>query len=144
MTISTELKPSLWDKEYIIENLPVWIYSDNKQPESVQECKAKISATQYTIRDIELQIEIRELELKTGSSRHNSSFEYEKWKAQALRAKQTHLYLLNAYTYWLTLTEKESVGNDPKSCEVSKTLKTLIDLLIEEPDDFVQQLEKLM
>jgi len=84
MTISTEPKPSLWDKEYIIENLPVWIYSDNKQPESVQECKAKISATQYTIRDIELQIEIRELELKTGSSRHNSSFEYERWKAQAL------------------------------------------------------------
>ena len=144
MTFSTEPKPSLWDTEYIIENLPVWIYSDNKQPESVQECKAKISATQYTIRDIELQIEIRELELKTGSSRHNSSFEYEKWKAQALRAKQTHLYLLNAYTYWLTLIEKESVGNAPKTCEISKTLKTLIDLLIEEPNDFVEQLENLM
>ena len=143
MTILTEPKPSLWDKEYIIENLPVWIYSDNKQPESVQECKAKISATQYTIRDIELQIEIRELELKTGSSRHNSSFEYERWKAQALRAKQTHLYLLNAYTYWLTLTEKESAGNDSKTCKTAETLKKLINLLIFEPEDFVEQLQKL-
>ena len=86
-----------------------------------------------------MHVEIRELELKTGSSRHGSSFEFEKWKAQALRAKQTHLYLLNAYSYWLLLNEREaspSVLND----KITK----LIGLLIEEPKDFVTQLENLL
>lgn len=135
----TPAKPVLWDKDYIIDNLPVWIYTDNDQPDSIADCKAKISATQYTIKDIDLQIEIRELELKTGSSRHSNAFDYEKWKAQALRAKQTHLYLLNAYTYWLLLNEKSSGAT-----ALEKKLNTLITLLIEDPADFVGQVEKLL
>lgn len=142
MTVTVPVKPSLWDSKYVIENLPAWIYSDNKQPESIEECKAKISSTEYTIRDIELQIEIRELELKTGSSRHNSSFEFDRWKTQALRAKQTHLYLLNAHKYWLMLNENFERENPAK--DLKKTVEKLIELLIEEPSDFVVQLESLL
>lgn len=136
---ATPAKTVLWDKEFIIDNLPIWIYTDNEQPRSISDCKAKISATQYTIKDIDLQIEIRELELKTGNSRHSNAFDYEKWKAQALRAKQTHLYLLNAYTYWLLLSEK-----NPAALTLDKKLNTLITLLIEDPADFVEQIEKLL
>lgn len=142
MTVTVPVKPSLWDAKYVIENLPSWIYSDNKQPESIEECKAKISSTEYTIRDIELQIEIRELELKTGSSRHNSSFEFDRWKTQALRAKQTHLYLLNAHKYWLMLNERSEQQDTYK--DLKKTVEKLIELLIEEPSDFVAQLETLL
>jgi len=134
-----EVKVNLWNERYVIDNLPSWLYTDNPEPTSILECQAKISALQYTIQDIDLQVEIRELELKTGNSRHGSSFEFEKWKAQALRAKQTHLYLLNAYSYWLLLNEREaspSVLND----KITK----LIGLLIEEPKDFVTQLENLL
>lgn len=133
----SQTKPALWRSEYIVENLPTWIYTDNQEPAGLPECKAKISSLQYTIQDIELQIQIRELELKTGSSRHTSAFDYDKWRTQALRAKQTHLYLLNAYSYWLILNERE------KSEESSK-LNTVIKLLIDEPKDFVAQLEKLL
>ena len=41
MTVTVPTKPSLWDAKYVIENLPAWIYSDNKQPESIEECKAQ-------------------------------------------------------------------------------------------------------
>jgi hypothetical protein len=139
MTFTPETKPCLWDKEYIIDNLPVWIYSDNQQPASISECRARISSIEYTIKDIELQIEIRELELKTGSSRHQSSHEYEKWRTQALRAKQTHMYLLNAYSYWLLLNERKE-GED----KLSHKVDALINLLIEEPADFITQLEALV
>jgi hypothetical protein len=139
MTFTQEQKPCLWSKEYIIDNLPVWIYSDNAQPNSIAECKAKISATEYTIRDIELQIEVRELELQTGNSRHTSNFDFQKWRAQALRAKQTHMYLLNAYTYWLLLNEREQNGKTEQN-KVNKVIR----LLIDEPKDFVEQLEALL
>ena len=139
MTFTQEQKPCLWSKEYVIDNLPVWIYSDNPQPTSISECKAKISATEYTIRDIELQIEVRELELQTGNSRHTSNFDFQKWRAQALRAKQTHMYLLNAYTYWLLLNEREQ-NSKTEPNKVNKVIR----LLIDEPKDFVEQLEALL
>lgn len=142
MTTTIPVKPSLWDAKYVIDNLPAWIYSDNKQPESIEECKAKISCTEYTIRDIELQIEIRELELKTGNSRHNNNFEYDRWKTQALRAKQTHLYLLNAHKYWLALNERSE--STETSEHTQKKLKKVIQLLISEPEDFYKQLEALL
>jgi len=134
-----ESKPCLWNEKYVIENLPSWLYSDNQEPNSAMECKAKISALQYTIQDIDLQIEIRELELKNGLSRHGSAFEFEKWKAQALRAKQTHTYLLNAYSYWLLLNEK-----DTSILNTSEIIRKLIELLIEEPKDFTAQQEELL
>jgi len=130
-------KPVLWRSEYIVENLPSWIYTDNDEPRGEAECRAKISSLQYTIQDIELQIQIRELELKTGSSRHTNTFDYDKWRTQALRAKQTHLYLLNAYSYWSILNERRKTSEESK-------LNTVIKLLIEEPKDFVERLEKLV
>lgn len=133
---ATPHKPCLWRSEFVVENLPSWIYSDNDEPRSEAECKAKISSLEYTIKDIELQIEIRELELKTGTSRHGTSYDFEKWKVQALRAKQTHTYLLNAYTYWLLSSQR-------KEPDESK-LNSVIRLLIDEPSDFVAQLEKLL
>jgi hypothetical protein len=142
MTLTAPVKPSLWEAKYVIENLPAWIYSDNKQPETLEECRAKISSTEYTIRDIELQIEIRELELKTGNSRHNSNFEFDRWKTQALRAKQTHLYLLNAHKYWLALNERPEAETSVE--QLRKTLNKVIELLTREPDDFYKQLEALL
>jgi hypothetical protein len=139
MTLIQEQKPCLWSKDYIIDNLPVWIYSDNPEPTCIAECKAKISATEYTIKDIELQIEVRELELQTGSSRHSSNFDFQKWRAQALRAKQTHMYLLNAYNYWLILNERKENTKLLKS-----KLDNLINILIEDPVDFVDRLEALL
>ncbi|HAW77693.1 MAG TPA: hypothetical protein DCW74_18405, partial [Alteromonas australica] len=57
-------KATVWDKKNIISNLPPWVYTDFKQPESISECKALISATEYTLKDIDLQIEIRKAELE--------------------------------------------------------------------------------
>jgi len=135
MIAVAEHKPCLWSSQYVIDNLPPWIYSDSEEPRDLAECKAKISALEYTIKDIELQIEIRELELKTGSSRHQSSFDYEKWKTQALRAKQTHMYMLNAFTYWALLNENRQ---NPTQGDA---IKKVVRLLIDEPEDFLEQLE---
>ncbi len=130
-------RPSLWDEEFKIDNLPTWIYTDNQPPKDIRDCEAKISSLEYTIRDIELQIEIRELELKTGSSRHSSAFDYEKWKVGALKAKQTHYYLLNAYTYWLIKNERSALDSPGK-------LDKLIELLIEDPADFETKAKALL
>lgn len=130
-------RPSLWDEEFKIDNLPTWIYTDNQPPKDIRDCEAKISSLEYTIRDIELQIEIRELELKTGSSRHSSAFDYEKWKVGALKAKQTHYYLLNAYTYWLIKNERSALDSPGK-------LDKLIELLIEDPSDFETKAKALL
>lgn len=135
---SSELKrPCLWEDQYKIENLPAWIYTDNQPPKNIQDCEAKLSSLNYTVRDIELQIEIRELELKTGYSRHGNAFDFEKWKIGALKAKQTHLYLLNAYTYWL-------IKNTPRTLDTAVKLDKLITLLIEEPADFEQKATALL
>ena len=134
---SNSQKPFLWAENERIQNLPFWIYTDNEAPKSIQECKATISALTYIVQDIDLQIEIRELELRGGNSRHNSSFEYEKWKVQALRAKQTHYYLLNAHNYWL-------IKNTPEQTDKNQKLHKLIRLLVDEPQDFVTQLELLI
>lgn len=130
-------RPSLWDEEFKIDNLPTWIYTDNKPPRDFNDCEAKISSLEYTIKDIELQIEIRELELKTGSSRHSSAFDYEKWKVGALKAKQTHYYLLNAYTYWLIKNQRNELDTPGK-------LDKLIQLLIEDPTDFETKAQALL
>jgi hypothetical protein len=135
---STELKrPCLWDEEVRIENLPGWIYTDNQPPASFKDCQAKISSLEYTIKDIELQIEIRELELKTGSSRHSNAFDFERWKVGALKAKQTHYYLLNAYSYWL-------IKNTPNVVDTTSKLDKLIALLIEDPADFETKASALL
>jgi hypothetical protein len=130
-------RPCLWEDHFKIDNLPAWIYTDNQPPKDITDCEAKISSLEYTIRDIELQIEIRELELKTGSSRHSSAFDYEKWKVGALKAKQTHYYLLNAYTYWLIKSQRSTLDSPAK-------LDKLIELLIEDPADFETKARALL
>ena len=75
--------------------------------------------------------------MRGGNSRHNSSFDFEKWKTQALRAKQTHYYLLNAHNYWL-------IKNTPEKLDMDQKLHKLIRLLADEPKDFVTQLELLL
>lgn len=134
-----EPKKTLWDPKYMIDNLPPWLYTDNEEPTSLVECEAKVKSLEFTLQDIDLQIQIRELELKTGSSRYGSSFEFEKWQAQALKAKQTHLYLLNAYTYWFLLNKEPSSETGEY-----KNFKKLIQILIEDPTDIVEQLTKLL
>ena len=131
------VKEPLWDSRFIIPNLPPWIYSDNEPPISVTDCVAKISALEYTIVDIDLQIDIRQSEMSMGNSRYQNSYDFEKWRCQALKAKQSQYYLLNAYKYWLIL-------NDPKTLDEPSKLDKLIELLIEEPSDFIQQAQALL
>lgn len=135
--IKTEPRKNLWDSEYVIENLPFWIYENHEQPSSIKDCQARISALEFTLKDIDLQLEVRELELRTGNSRHNSTFDFEKWRIGALKAKQTHLYVLNALTYWL-------IKNQPDKLDLNKRVNRLIKLLIEDPKDFVEKAEALL
>jgi hypothetical protein len=125
-----------WDKKYIIDNLPPWVYAKHEQPRSVAEAKAKISALEHTLKDMDLQVEVRDIEVKIGESRHASSFEHEKWRSKILRAKQSSLYVLNAYKYWLILNTEDQYSNK-KFCD-------LVELLIEDPTDFVQKAKKLI
>lgn len=146
MTFTSErtssTKACLWDERFVIENLPPWIYTDNHQPSSLQECEAKISSLEYTLRDIDLQIDIRELELRTGNSRHQSNFDYEKWKVQALKAKQTQYYLLNAYKFWYIKNKRENAGEVDQSTR--EILNSLIKLLIDDPHDFEERAKSLL
>jgi len=136
-TNTHEQKPYLWDKEFVIDNLPSWIYTDNDSPKSITDCRAIISSLEFTIRDIDLQIEVRELELKTGDSRHQNSFDFERWRAQALKAKQTHFYLLNAHKYWL-------IKKTPQEHDITPKFAKLIEILIEDAPDFQQKLKTLL
>lgn len=139
-------KPSVWDKKYIIENLPPWVYQDNPEPKSVSECSATICRLEHTIEDIELQIKIREFELETGIGRQQSKHEHDKWVVQALRAKQTYKYLLSAYKYWLITNQtdfekKSSTYNFAKL--LCSSFMELCELLKTEPPDFEDQLDSI-
>ena len=129
-------KELLWDTKHIISNLPSWVYSDFSEPKSVNECKALISATEYTLRDIDLQIQIRlaELDRKPGATFKE---EYQRWLAGALRAKQTNLYLQSAYNYWLILNEDNEVSLEHK-------LKKVIEIIADDDEDLVEQLKALI
>ncbi|REK53377.1 MAG: hypothetical protein DWQ49_11860 [Bacteroidetes bacterium] len=104
---------------------------------SVKDCEAKISAIEYTIVDIDLQIDIRQSECAMGSSRYKSTFDFEKWRCQALKAKQSQYYLLNAHKYWLIL-------NTTQPLDVPQKLDKLIELLVEDSPDFHQQAQALL
>ena len=129
-------KELLWDTKHIISNLPSWVYSDFSEPKSVNECKALISATENTLRDIDLQIQIRlaELDRKPGATFKE---EYQRWLSGALRAKQTNLYLQSAYNYWLILNEDNEVSLEHK-------LKKVIEIIADDDEDLVEQLKALI
>tara|TARA_Y100001972_G_C7552067_1_gene277531 strand:+ start:51 stop:572 length:522 start_codon:yes stop_codon:yes gene_type:complete len=125
-----------WDSRFVIKNLPGWVYTDFAEPTSTSECKALISAAEYTIADIDLQIEIKKADLdrKPSTAAHEA---YQKWLSGALRAKQTNMYLLSAYNYWKLLSVDDEWSTEQK-------LRRVIELLQEEPEDFTQQLELLL
>jgi hypothetical protein len=125
-----------WDKKYVIDNLPPWVYAKHDQPKSVAEAKAKISALEHTLLDMDLQIEVRDIEVKIGESRHATPFDHEKWRAKILRAKQSSLYVLNAFRYWLILNTQDN-HSDSK-------FNRLVELLIEDPVDFVEKAKTLL
>ena len=56
--------------------------------------------------------------------------------------------MLNAYTYWLILNEKNTPLDKETSLQVSDgislKLRQLIQLLIEEPPNFIEELEQLI
>lgn len=106
-------------------------------PANRAECAAKISSIELTIADIDIQMEIRQSEVNMGNSRYGSSYDFEKWRLGALKAKQSQYYLLNAYRYWQVL-------NDPSYTDEDSKLNKLIKLLVEDPTDFVQQVERLL
>ena len=82
-------------------------------------------------------MEIRQSEMSIGKSRYDNTYDFEKWRLGALKAKQSQYYLLNAYRYWQVL-------NDNKYDEEDTKLNKLIKLLIEDPKDFVQLAERLL
>ena len=59
------------------------------------------------------------------------------WRCQALKAKQSQNYILNAYNYWLALNKTEPL-------DVSEKLDKLIVLLAEDPDDFLLRVKALI
>lgn len=151
LTPPTEVSPTkpklaVWDKKYIIENLPPWVYQDNPEPKSVSECAATICRLEHTIEDIELQIKIREFELETGIGRQQSKHEHDKWVVQALRAKQTYKYLLSAYRYWL-ITNQTAFETKSSTYNFAKLLCNnfieLCELLKTEPVDFENQIDSI-
>lgn len=127
----------VWDKKYVIENLPPYIYESNEPPSSFAHCEAKISSIELTIIDIDIQIDIKQAEMNLGSGKYSNNWDFEKWRVSALRAKQNQYYLLNAYKYWLKL-------NDPSLDNSGSRFNKLLKLLIDEPGDFVQQAQELL
>jgi len=125
-----------WDNQFVIKSLPAWVYKDFDEPSSINECRALISATEYTLKDIDLQIEIKKADIERRSS-HDGHDDYQRWRAGALRAKQTQLYLQSAYTYWMIMNQDDAWTLEQK-------LRRVIELLQEEPEDFTQQLEMLL
>lgn len=145
-TQTFQSKPNLWDEKYIIENLPPWVYQDNPEPKSLKECEATICRLEHTIEDIELQIKIREFEMETGTGRQQSKHEHDKWVVQALRAKQTHKYLLSAYKYWKIINDKavHNKSNTLRSAAIiCGYLSTLCALLKDDPPTFEDELDAL-
>jgi len=129
-----EYRPSNWDEFETIDTLPSWVYENHEVPNSIEECKAKISRIKHTIADIDLQIEIKAAEL---ASEGGSEQQFNSWKATALRAKQSQNYVLNAYSYWLEL-------NSHGALDLSKKFNMLVGLLIEDPVDFVSRAQILL
>ncbi len=137
---TTRSKPAYtWDKKYIVENLPSWVYSEYKQPDSLAECDARISSIECTIEDIDIQIKIKEL-----AEAHSQTKEFEKWKIQALKARQTHMYLLNAYKYWSILCdENKATTTFLWGASTADKLDQLIEILYEDSPMMLEKIGKL-
>lgn len=136
----------LWSSEYIISNLPPWVYQQNEEPKTLEECDATICKLEHTIEDIELQIHIRDFELETGTGRQQSKYEHDKWVVQALKAKQTHKYLLSAYKYWRIINSKKeaaATSTGAVAVKLCDLMVSLCGLLSNEPPNFQEEIETL-
>lgn len=139
-------QPFLWTPEYIIANLPPWVYKQNPEPKSLEECDATICKLEHTIEDIELQIHIRQFEQDTGIKRSQSKYEHDKWVVQALRAKQTHKYQLSAYQYW-RIINRQKARTESSTVAVAAKLGeffiALCELLKNEPASFEEEIQTI-
>jgi len=127
-----------WDPEFVIENLPPWVYKNHPMPRSISECNAKISALEHTLTDMDLQIEVKQCEKKIAAlncERFDEIGFHEKLR-KIIKAKQSTLYVISALKYWYNLN-KESDKLQPK-------FDALLNLLIEEPVNFVDQVKDLL
>ncbi len=141
---TTRSKPTYtWDKKYTVDNLPSWVYSEYKQPDTLAECEAKISSLECTLEDIDIQIKIKEL-TEGAEDPQRSRREFEKWKIQALKARQTHMYLLNAYKYWAILCdENKAEGLFLWGASTAAKLDELIEILYEDSPSMLEKIGKL-
>ena len=117
-----------WNPAFVIDILPDWVYTNNKQPTSIQDCMRHISIINHVISDIDLQIQIK------YQSKHS---EFTQWHIKTLKAKQSQNYVLSAYKHWLTL-------NTPDPLDLTDKFDKLVQLLIEEPEDVMTQLKALL
>lgn len=148
MDYSTEFKgtrfteiPTLvinWDPEFVIENLPPWVYKNHRMPRSISECSAKISALEHTLIDMDLQIEVKQCEKRIAELNHDHFDEvgFQEKLRKIIKAKQSTLYVISALKYWYNLNKE--------SDQLKTKFDTLLNLLIEEPVNFVDQVKDLL
>ena len=115
----------LWDKEYMIDK-------------SIQEAKAKVCNLEHTIRDMDMQLEIRQTEQAIASANYEERREVE-WlekNKKILKAKQTTSHVLAAYNYFIILNEESNVPR--------MRFNALIKLLIDDPHNFEELAMQLL
>lgn len=129
-----------WDSAFVIENLPPWVYKNNLMPLSMNECNAKLSSLDHTLSDMDLQIEVKRCEKKIAELTDESFDEvdfYERLR-KIHKAKQSTLYVISALKYW------KHLNTDTVFAESDDKFSTLVELLIEDPPNFVDQARDLL
>lgn len=129
-----------WDSDFVIENLPPWVYKNNPMPLSMNECNAKLSSLDHTLSDMDLQIEVKRCEKKIAELTDESFDEvdfYERLR-KIHKAKQSTLYVISALKYW------KHLNTDTVFAESDDKFSTLVELLIEDPPNFVDQARDLL
>ena len=135
--LSKKSSATQWDKEFVLASLPPWIYTENEQPKDVADCQAKLSNIRHILQDIDLQISIKDTQLQLRQGEVTTVTEYNQWLLKILKAKQSYNYLLNAYNNWLIL-------NSPEALDLTNRFDTLVEILIEEPDNYLTELKRLL
>ena len=135
--LSKKSSVTQWDKEFVLTSLPPWIYTENEQPKDVADCQAKLSNIKHILQDMDLQISIKDTQLQLRQGEVTTVTEYNEWLLKILKAKQSYNYLQNAYNNWLIL-------NSPEALDLTNRFDTLVEILIEEPDNYLTELKRLL
>ena len=135
--LSKKSSVTQWDKEFVLASLPPWIYTENEQPKDVADCQAKLSNIKHILQDMDLQISIKDTQLQLRQGEVLTVTEYNEWLLKILKAKQSYNYLQNAYNNWLIL-------NSPEALDLTNRFDTLVEILIEEPDNYLTELKRLL